>query len=149
MNQIKNNKWTMFALVAAALVFSGCASGTDTHNGHHASTGAKINVPNRSADIFAETDKHLQALAVAVKGKDARAVHEHDVAVRQLMAKLPELAAPDIKSHVDQHVREISEAAKSAHEAAHDDNWTKAESDVKTAQESLNHFRNHFKEKPQ
>ena len=65
------------------------------------------------------------------------------------MGKLSDRAAPDIKAHVDEHVREISEAAKSAHAAAHDEDWAKAESEVKLAQESLKHLRANFKEKPQ
>jgi DNA-binding transcriptional regulator GbsR (MarR family) len=137
------------AVCTAALVFGGCASDSDKHDNHHASGASNIEVPDSAADIFVETDKHLQALSAAIKGKDQRAVHEHDVAVRQLMGKLPERAAPDIKAHVDEHVKEISEAAKFAHAAAHDEDWAKAESEVKRAQESLKHLQAHFKEKSQ
>ena len=137
------------AVYAAASLLGGCASHEDTHDSHHASGTSTITVPSRTADIFVETDKHLQGLAAAIKSKDPRAVHEHDVAVRQLIGKLPERAAPDIKAHVDEHVREISDAAKAAHAAAHDEDWAKADSEVKRAQESLKHLQANFKEKAQ
>ena len=105
-----------------------------------------IKIPDKAAEIFAETEKHLNELAAAVKAKDARAAHEHDAAVRELMGRIPQRA--EIKTEVDEHVREISGAVKSAHAAAHDEDWSKADADVKRAQESLKHFRSHFKEIP-
>jgi DNA-binding transcriptional regulator GbsR (MarR family) len=136
------------ALCGAALLFSSCASRTETHDHHHAGAASNIKVPDRAAEIFAETDKHLQAFAAAIKSKDQRAVHQHDVAVRELIGRIPQRATSDIKAHVDEHVREISEAAKSAHAAAHDEEWAKADSEVKRAQESLKHLQSHFKERP-
>ena len=141
-------------LGAAALSLFGCASGeSPNYQGRHrpaptnqASASTK---PQLSGDVLASVDKHLQELAAAVKSKDARAVHEHDTAVRQLVGQIPQRTAPDIKDHVDQHVREISDAAKAAHAAAHDENWAKAEADVKRAQESLKHLRANFKESAQ
>jgi hypothetical protein len=129
-----------------ALLVAGCSSQTNTHDDHHSTTESNIKVPDRAADIFAETEKHLQALSAAIQGKDPGAVHKHDVAVRELIGQIPQRATPDIKPQVDEHVREISEAAKSAHAAAHDEEWAKAESDVKRAQESLKHLQSHFKE---
>ena len=68
------------AVSVAALVFASCASHSDTHNGHHSSGESSIKLPDRAAEIFVETDKHLQSLATAIKSKDPRAVHEHDAA---------------------------------------------------------------------
>lgn len=88
-------------VVAMVLLFAGCASRTETHDDHHGNTQLNIKAPEGAANIFAETEKHLQALAAAVKSKDARAVHEHDTAVRQLIGRIPQRATPDIKVHVD------------------------------------------------
>lgn len=136
----------LIPIIAAAMVFAGCTSHNDGHKSHEAAGESKIKVPDRAADIFAESEKHLLSLGEAIKAKDARAVHEHDVAVRDLIGAIPQRAAPDIKDRVNEHVREISDAAKSAHAAAHDDDWAKAETDVKRAQDSLKHLRSNFKE---
>ena len=156
----KGNYECVLLLGAAALSLFGCSHGdAPNYQGRRApapTTEDYLPSPTNKAstnaqtpgDVLMSVEKHLQELAAAIESKDARAVHEHDTAVRQLIGKIPERAAPDIKAHVDEHVREISDAAKAAHAAAHDENWAKAESDVKRAQESLKHLRANFKEVP-
>jgi DNA-binding transcriptional regulator GbsR (MarR family) len=140
---VKTTVWGA-ALSAVALPLGSCASSDHKHQ--HLQEQIAIKIPDRAADIFAETDKHLQALATSIKAKDQRAVHQHAEAVRELIGGIPQRATPDIKPHVDRHVHEIADAAKSAHVAAHDEDWAKAGSDVQRAQESLKYLQSNFKE---
>jgi hypothetical protein len=142
------------ALISAgALIFSGCASqhGSREHqhaHSEHSTTqhSATVEIPDHPREIFAETQKHLSGLAAAIAAKDPRGVHQHAEAARTTIAKIGERSTTDTKVEVDRLAKEVTAAAGSAHRAAHDDDWSKAKSDVKSAQDSLRDLQARFKE---
>ena len=146
---VKNIVLTAAASLVA-LFFDACASRHDQRHHHqqHTAEPLDIKIPDRAAGIFAETQKHLEALSASIKSKDQRAVHHHDVAIREVIGRVPQRATSDTKLDVDRLVSEIAESSKSAHRAAHDEDWTKAEANVKRAQDSLAELQGRFKEIP-
>ena len=72
--------------------------------------------------------------------------HQHDSAIRTLAASLPQRAALDTRSDAEALVRDITDAAKSAHHSAHEDQWDEAANHVKHGQAALAKLKASFKE---
>lgn len=87
--------------------------------------------------ILAQMETHLQQMAAALQQKDARGAHQHDSALRRLVAQLAQAPGVSSQPNADVLAREISDAARAAHTAAHDDQWTVAADHVKHGQASL------------
>jgi hypothetical protein len=136
---MKRSVWAVIAVFALGLIAFAV---------HHKMNQSAISVPANPADILAETEKHLQVLAASVQKQDATQVHQHDVAVRKLIAHLPQHAAPDSKAQVNVLVKEIADGAKTAHKLAHDDAWSEAAEHVKRTQASLAKLKGDFREIP-
>lgn len=139
---------TLVLLIAVvAFMFSpySAISADDKHHKHEKDQ-SKIKIPDKAAAIFTETHKHLGELAGAIKAQDPRGVHKHAEAVRELIGRIPQRATPDTKKDVNPLVRDISDAAKLAHKAGHDEDWPKAQSHLKHAQLSLTNLQSRFKE---
>ena len=146
--------------VSAVAVFSGCS--TSEHSHHHGDTHAAqsesahgaathqadVTVPDKTADVFSEIEKHFKELGTAIQSKDARMAHQHDSAIRTLAASLPQRATSDTKADAETLVRDIADAAKSAHHSAHEDQWDEAANHVKHGQASLAKLKASFKESP-
>ena len=95
------------------------------------------NVPQDPKAILTALETHLQQMAAALQRKDAREAHQHDSAIRRLVAQLARAPLVSSQANVDVLAREISDAARAAHTAAHDDQWTVAADHVKHGQASL------------
>ena len=94
-------------------------------------------VPPDPKAILAQMETHLQQMAAALQQKDAREAHQHDSALRRLVAQFTQAPGVSSQPNADVLAREISDAARAAHTAAHDDQWTVAADHVKHGQASL------------
>ena len=74
--------------------------------------------------------------------------HQHDSAIRALVASLPERATPDTKANTEALAHDISDAAKAAHHSAHEDEWDEATNHVKHGQAAVAKLKASFKESP-
>ena len=117
-----------------------------TQHQHSPTHQAEVTIPGKTADIFRETEKHFEELAAAIQAKDARMAHQHDAAIRKLVAAVPQRATSDTKADADALVRQIADAARAAHRLAHDDQWAEAADHVKRGQASLAKLKAGFKE---
>ncbi len=137
--------------VALIAIFIGCSTTErhqQSHDHHHApaTNQPEAKVPEKAADIFRETEMHLQLLAQAVEKKDARAAHQHDSAIRALMGRVAQRATPASKVDSEGLAGEISNAARAAHRSAHDDQGNEAAAHVNRGQASLAKLRARYKE---
>lgn len=138
--RVKKLAWILIVSVGLLLVAFGV---------HHKMNQSHVSVPAKAEDILNETEKHLHQLTASVQSQNAKQVHQHDVAIRKLIARIPEHAAADTKKNVNALVKAISDASKTAHKLAHDDAWTEAAAQVKQAQAALAKLKASFKEIPQ
>jgi len=149
-------------LVSVTAVFSGCSTSEPSHHHgeshaaqseseqHHgaATHQAEVTVPEKTVEVFGEIEKHFQELGAAIQSKDARMAHQHDSAIRALVASLPERATPDTKANTEALAHDISDAAKAAHHSAHEDEWDEATNHVKHGQAAVAKLKASFKESP-
>lgn len=140
----------ILSLLASAAMFNGCSTTERPQQSHvhqaPPTNQREVTVPDRAVDIFRETEKHFQELAVAIQKKDARQAHQHDDAIRALVGRISQRATSDTKVDVEAHARDISNAARAAHRSAHDDEWNEAAAHVKHGQTSLAKLKASFKE---
>lgn len=95
------------------------------------------NVPQEPKAILTELETHLQQMTAALERKDAREAHQHDSAIRRLVAQLTQTPIVNSQANANVLAREISDAARAAHTAAHDDQWVVAADHVKQGHASL------------